>query len=115
MNWIAFAVGSTLCASLLVGTVAVAGRDWLKARLAEANSQVGIASALMATATIASLPSSYDMGNGSIWLGLIPAWTGAFILVCMPAARGVVPAILTEDIPKPIPAADAAITAQEGQ
>ncbi len=58
--------------------------SWLSARLSEKTSQAGIATGLISSATIASQPTSYQPGNWTVWLTLIPVWTGAVVTICLP-------------------------------
>lgn len=62
--------------------------SWFVARLSEKTSQAAIATGLISTATIASQPSSYQPGNWTVWLTLIPVWTGAIVTICLPEASG---------------------------
>lgn len=58
----------------------------LTRRLAEKTSQCALATAILATSTVASNPASYQAGNSALWLTLIPVWAGSLITVCLPEA-----------------------------
>lgn len=83
---------------------------WLLARLGEKTSQAALATAILATATVASEPQSYSAGGLVSWLELIPVWAGSLITICLPevgtisraAAISVVQPVSSVDLPADI-------------
>jgi hypothetical protein len=80
---------------------------WLLARLGEKTSQAALATAILATATVASEPQSYSASGLVSWLELIPVWAGSLITICLPEV-GTVSRMASVAVVQPAPIASPA-------